>query len=187
MSGRKNSRTKGHTFERSVCRDLREWLGREWLVQRNLDDDQTGARGRAGDVLVSGGPHRWPFCIECKAGYRVRSSHLWKGSKTLEAMWDQTTSQAEAVSLEPLLVLKPEETGHPVLVVMGVRARSLLRLGGPCMYTIIDGRSVAVCLWSELLALSSFALLELVLSLGLSAPRANELLENVASDFMAGG
>jgi hypothetical protein len=183
MSGRKNSRAKGHTFERSVCRDLRGWLGREWLVQRNLDDDQTGARGRAGDVLVSGGPHRWPFCIECKSGYRVRSSHLWKGSKTIESMWRQTTAQADAVSLEPLLVLKPEETGHPVLVVMSVRARSRLRLGGPCMYTIVNDRSVAVCLWARLLELEPVALLEMVLP----DAGADELLSGVTSYYMAGG
>ena len=183
MSARKNSRTKGHAFERSVCRDLRGWLGREWLVQRNLDDDQTGARGRAGDVLVSGGPHRWPFCIECKAGYRVRSSHLWKGSKTIESMWKQPTAQAEAVSLEPLLVLKPEETGHPVLALMRPKARKALRVRGSAMLTKIDGETVAVCLWARLLELEPVALLELALP----DAGADELLSGVASDYMAGG
>ena len=153
-----NSRRKGHTFERGICRDLREWLGREWLVQRNLDDDQTGARGRAGDVLVSG-PHLWPFSIECKAGYRVRSSHLWKGSRTLESHWSQATDQASAVSLEPLLLLKPEETGHPVLVFLRRPVRRVLRIPGPAMLVELQEEPVAVSLWTRLLELEPVALL----------------------------
>ena len=160
----KNSRTKGHNFERAICRDLREWLGGEWRVQRNLDDDQTGSRGRAGDILVDGGPHPWPFAIECKVGYGLRSSHLWKGSATLEAMWMPARTQADAVGLDPLLVVKPAETGHPVLVMMPPGCRRRLQCAHPPWMTLALSDSlvdvVSVALWSDLMKVSPAALLE---------------------------
>ena len=155
-----NSRRKGHTFERRVCADLRTWLGREWVVQRNLDDDQTGARGRAGDVLVSGGPHRWPFAIECKTGYGLRSSHFWKGSATLEEMWAQTVGQAAAVELEPLLVVKPDETAHPALALMRPAVRRTMRPRGPGMALRVNGQRVDAVLWGAILEVAPIALLE---------------------------
>ena len=156
----KNSRTKGHNFERAICRDLREWLGDEWRVQRNLDDDQTGSRGRAGDILVDGGPHPWPFAIEAKTGYGLRSSHLWKGSATLEAMWAQARSQADAVALDPMLVVKPAETGHPTLVMMPPGCRRRLRVPDVTMKMHIGGEVVAVMLWHRLMEVAPAALLE---------------------------
>tara|TARA_Y100001963_G_scaffold41066_1_gene57571 strand:- start:27 stop:608 length:582 start_codon:yes stop_codon:yes gene_type:complete len=177
-----DSRRKGHAFERSVARDLRLWLGPDWRVQRNLDDDQSGSRGRAGDILVDG-PHTWPFCVECKVGYGLRSSHLWKGSTALSGMWAQARSQADAVMLDPLLVVKPQETAHPTLALMPPGCRRQLQVGGPVMGLRIGEEAVTATLWSELLRVAPLALLELAMWLEDRTATPAEVAAQTAQDL----
>jgi hypothetical protein len=151
-------------------------------VQRNLDDDQSGSRGRAGDILVGGGPFRFPFAVECKDRKEINSTHLWKGSAALARAWRQTRSQADAVELEPLLVLKPKEHGHPVLAVMPTGCRRVLRVAGPVMASKIEGDAVAAVLWRHLLEVPPVGLVEVGLYLYGQMTSA-EVAEQTAQDI----
>ena len=117
-----HSRNKGRAFEQRICRDLREWLGDEWTVERNLADDQSGSGSRAGDIVVTGGPFPFPFCIEAKNHATMRAVQLWKWGPPgpLREHWEQAVRQAHAVDKLPMLVTKLGERGAPVLVVVRV-------------------------------------------------------------------
>jgi hypothetical protein len=107
-----NSRTKGKAFEQAIARDLREWLGEDWLVERNQTDRQRGATGTAGEFSVarrdlgSGPPFAW--CIECKAHAAWDEGQLWRSPVVgpLPGWWVQARRQASAVQLKPVLVAK---------------------------------------------------------------------------------
>ena len=178
-----NSRTKGHTLERRICADLRRWLGDEWTVQRNLDDDQTGSRGRAGDVLVSG-PHPWPFAIECKAGYGLRSSHLWKGTGPLGEQWAQACRQATAVGLLPMLITKPAEHGSPLLAVLPYWVRHHLGLSQPTMRLRLLGQRVIAVRWDLLMARPPVVVAELVAARAVHHQALDEAAEDLGSEAM---
>ena len=157
---RKNGRAKGSAFERRVASDLRLWLGDEWRVQRNLDDDQSGVRGRAGDILVDGGPHDWPFCIECKAGHGLRVSHLLKDTGPLTRQWGQAWRQADAVGLIPMLITKPQEHGSPALVVVPHWVRHRLGLTPPYAELTLGSHPVSAAKWDDLLQQSPLVVAE---------------------------
>lgn len=107
-----NSRAKGRAFEQSIARDLREWLGDEWLIERNQTDRQRGATGTAGEfsVLHATNPTGIVFgwCIECKAHKAWNEGQLWRAPIVgpLPDWWAQAVRQAAAVEKRPVLIAK---------------------------------------------------------------------------------
>ena len=86
-----NSRTKGHSFEREIVRDLRDELGTiiDQPIKRILDQYR---EHELPDIFVP------PFAIECKRyakGYTYRTE--W---------WDQVTLASEKAGLIPALIYR---------------------------------------------------------------------------------
>lgn len=107
-----NSRTKGKAFEQAIARDLRAWLGEDWLVERNQTDRQRGATGTAGEFSVmrrepASGP-AFSWCLECKAHASWDEGQLWRSPVVgpLPGWWEQARRQAAAVGKRPVLVAK---------------------------------------------------------------------------------
>ncbi len=102
----KASRDKGARFERSIARDLRQWLGTDWQVERLPGYRQRGEVGQAGDLVVSG-PFDFPFAIECKhyAGWSLDQLFTPEAAM-LADFWRQAVEQAERVDKLPMLIVK---------------------------------------------------------------------------------
>ena len=190
------SRAKGSAFERRVASDRRAWRGDEGRVQRNLDDDQSGSRGRAGDILVDGGPHAWPFCIEAKCGHGLRVSHLLKATGPLTRQWEQAWRQADAGDLIPMLVTKPQEHGAPAMVVVPHWVRHRLGLAPPYAELLLGSHPVSAARWADLMARPASVVAEVAaerleherLLAGTSADMASDDMLGVQGAwFLAGG
>ena len=133
-TGRK-ARQNGRAFEQAIARDLRAWLGPEWLVSRLKTSYQAEAGGEfeikwhppMGLAGLDGGGPVFPVALECKRDARFKTDQLWKPavSAAFREFWSQAVEQAEAVGKRPWLVLREPPRG-PVLLVM--RAASWFRL-----------------------------------------------------------
>ena len=166
-----HSRNKGRAFEQRIARDLRGWLGDEWAVERNLNDDQSGKGGkRSGDLLVHSGPFDFPFKVECKFNDKLKPSHFWMqgGSKLLQDFWEQADRQALSANKLPLLIANPAGPTMPVVCVVDLPAHSVLSSGavnhdfGVELEMTLCGRRVVVSCWSDWLTMPPSALRELL-------------------------
>ena len=119
----KGSRDKGARFERTIARELREWLGEDWQVQRVPGYRQRGEVGQAGDLAVSG-PFRFPFCVEVKHYAGWSTDQLFTpGAAMLRDFWSQTVEQAEAVDLLPLLLVRRDRGQTIAVMPLGAARR----------------------------------------------------------------
>jgi len=144
-----NGRAKGRSFEQAVARDLREWLGEAWTVERNPTDRQRGATGSAGEFSIrrkDGGA--FAYCIECKAYKSWDEGQLWRVPVVgpLPKFWSQAVRQAAAVGLEPLLIVK-RDRGE----VLAVRWAHRRPAAPPLMLVDLEGDSVVVQRWADFL------------------------------------
>jgi Holliday junction resolvase len=98
-----NSRQKGATFERDICRDLQLDLNIKGFVKRDIEQYRTADRG---DILIE--DDSFPYLIECK---RYKSGNTYS-----DAWWQQVERAAENMKKEPVLVYKFDR--QPVTVVM---------------------------------------------------------------------
>ena len=160
----KASRDKGARFERQIARDVRDWLGFDWTVQRNPGDRQKGEGGQAGDLVISG-PFAFPFCIEAKHYALWRPDILLHdGSALLLSFWRQASAQAESVGLVPLLLVKGDR--RPTFAVLPLWA--LRRLGWDWKTEIrlrvsvddVGHERLAAVPWADLVDVDPIALLK---------------------------
>lgn len=130
---RKNSRRKGCTFERELCRILTERFSLPfarcpqsgaWGTVANVD-------ARAREVLTADiiCPEGFKWSIEAKAGYDVdlwslfgspNDKGVFRGRKgdidTLESFWTQARWQAERTSKRPVVVYRKD--GRPAACIV---------------------------------------------------------------------
>ena len=150
----KLSNTKGGNFERRIARDLRAWLGPEWIVERR----PPGVKGR--DLMVNGGPFVFPFAMECKHHKAFAYEQLWKGTGPFAGWWGQALEQAIAVQLQPLLVFRGNN--GPILAALTPHAIARIISASPSLRPLMAMPSgVRVVSWPVLQELESSALAEL--------------------------
>lgn len=144
-------RTKGATFEQSVARDLRAWLGDDWAVARLRTDQQQGT-DHAGEFSVEHARGRFPFSIECKHHKSFSVVQLWKGTGPLASWWAQASAQAAQCDRSPLLLVRVPR--GPVLAFVRLAAWLPMTNAGPSrarrMYLELDGEIVVVMPWEAL-------------------------------------
>mgnify|MGYP003127436165 FL=1 len=98
-----NSRHKGATFERDICKNLQLDLNIKGFVKRDIEQYRTADRG---DILIE--DDSFPYLIECK---RYKAGNTYS-----DAWWQQVERAAENMKKEPVLVYKFDR--QPVTVVM---------------------------------------------------------------------
>lgn len=139
-----NSRAKGRTFEQSVARDLRSWLGAEWTITRTPTDQQRdqAKRGQAGEFTIIG-PRPFPWALECKAGAALDLRQLWRTpiDGPIPGWWAQARRQAAKVGARPMLVLKVAR-GETLCVVEGTPIP-----GPPYLDLVLGDENLTVCRW----------------------------------------
>ena len=118
----KASRDKGARFERAICKDLRQWLGEDWSVERVPAYRQgKGQVGMAGDIVCTSDVMRWPFCLELKHYAKFSADHIMTpGCKMLQGFWSQARSQAAAIKKVPLLLVKKDRGAVYALMPLAV-------------------------------------------------------------------
>ncbi len=154
----KNGRSIGKAFEQAIARDLRAWLGVDWLVLRTQTDRQQGETGHAGEFTIEHPAVKFPFAIECKDHASFAYAHLWKSPipGPFLAFWTQAVRQAEAVDgARPMLILK-EKRGEILVVVRLLDDHILLSDGvvSARQYAVLDIENdvLLVSRWSAVLA-----------------------------------
>lgn len=150
----KASRDKGARFERAVCKDLRQWLGDEWSVERVPGYRQArGEAGMAGDIVCTSQVMQMPFCFEVKHYAAFSADHIMSpGSKMLEGFWGQARSQADAVGRVPLLLVKRDRGAVYALMPLAV-LRQLRWQWSVQARVRVQGEAVAVVRWDEMLCI----------------------------------
>ena len=107
-----NSRAKGASFEREICKNLQLDLNIKGFVKRDIEQYRTADRG---DILIE--DDSFPYLIECK---RYKAGNTYS-----DAWWQQVERAAHNMKKEPVLVYKFDR--QPVTVVM--RLEHLMRDG----------------------------------------------------------
>ena len=168
----KASRDKGARFERSIVRDVKAWLA-DWKVARNPGDRQSGEVGEAGDLIVSSGPFRFPFSVECKHYAGVGPEALLRDqSAALVSFWLQACRQAETVEAVPLLVMRRDRGKTYALMPDYAAARLKQAAGGDPWRVEVRVRlqldepghrdRIVAVLWEDLIKVRPIALFELL-------------------------
>ena len=92
-----NSRRKGNSAERAVCKILSHYFGGKF---------ERRSMGIPGSDIVC--PDNFPYAVEVKHDKRVKGIHLFKGHHSLRGFWKQAIKQGLAVSKDALLIVKVE-------------------------------------------------------------------------------
>ena len=99
------SRNKGASFERKICKLIKDNLNID--AKRNLDQYQ--AKGQA-DIVIPG------WSIECKA--------YLKGTTFKRAWWEQAKESAASLNLTPVLIYKYNNCPIKCVISLNVLSRN---------------------------------------------------------------
>lgn len=108
---RKNSKSKGNRFERSVCKAFQNWSGYEF----SRTPASGGLRWKkadniSSDVVCSDPKHakRFSLSIECKSYHDIKFEHLLLGMKSckIDSFWNQANRDAERAKKIPVLIMR---------------------------------------------------------------------------------
>ena len=100
-----DSRKKGASFERKICKLIKDNLNID--AKRNLDQYQ--AKGKA-DIIIPG------WSIECKA--------YLKGTTFKRAWWEQAKESAASLNLTPVLIYKYNNCPIKCVISLDVLSRN---------------------------------------------------------------
>ena len=100
-----DSRNKGASFERKICKLIKDNLNID--AKRNLDQYQ--AKGQA-DIVIPG------WSIECKA--------YLKGTTFKRAWWEQAKESAASLNLTPVLIYKYNNCPIKCVISLNVLSRN---------------------------------------------------------------
>ena len=100
-----DSRNKGASFERKICKLIKDNLNID--AKRNLDQYQ--AKGQA-DIVIPG------WSIECKA--------YLKGTTFKRAWWEQAKESAASLNLSPVLIYKYNNCPIKCVISLNVLSRN---------------------------------------------------------------
>jgi hypothetical protein len=100
-----DSRNKGASFERKICKLIKDNLNID--AKRNLDQYQ--AKGQA-DIIIPG------WSIECKA--------YLKGTTFKRAWWEQAKESAASLNLTPVLIYKYNNCPIKCVISLDVLSRN---------------------------------------------------------------
>ena len=94
---RKNSKSKGNRFERSVCKAFQNWSGYEF----SRTPASGGLRWKKADNISS-------LSIECKSYHDIKFEHLLLGMKSckIDSFWNQANRDAERAKKIPVLIMR---------------------------------------------------------------------------------
>lgn len=108
---RKNSKSKGNRFERSVCKAFQNWSGYEF----SRTPTSGGLRWKkadniSSDVVCSDPRHakRFSLSVECKSYQDIKFEHLLLGTKSckINSFWTQANRDAERAKKIPILIMR---------------------------------------------------------------------------------
>lgn len=91
-----NSKAKGNSAERVVCKLFRDALGGKW---------ERRSMGIPGCDIVA--PESFQYALEVKHDKTLRCYHFWYPTDKLVSFWDQAKAQTP-LGKRPLLVMKVE-------------------------------------------------------------------------------
>ena len=117
---RKNSRTKGSAFERSIAKTLNDRLGTTEFSR----SPGSGAFATThtlpdhlkiyGDLIT---PQNFKYCIECKKGYNNQNLYsLYNYSSEFWGFLDQCQKDSEKCDRIPMVIFKQDR--HPTLAII---------------------------------------------------------------------
>ena len=101
---RKNSKSKGNRFERSVCKAFQNWSGYEF----SRTPASGGLRWKKADNISSKHAKRFSLSIECKSYHDIKFEHLLLGMKSckIDSFWNQANRDAERAKKIPVLIMR---------------------------------------------------------------------------------
>ena len=119
---RKNSRTKGNTFERQVAKILNDRF-KTTEFSRSPGSGAFATTHKLPDHLKIYGdlitPQKFKFCIECKKGYNHLNLYsLYNYSSEIWKFLDQCEKDSEKCSKIPMVIFKQDR--HPILAIVPI-------------------------------------------------------------------
>ena len=132
---RKNSKSKGNRFERSVCKAFQNWSGYEF----SRTPASGGLRWKkadniSSDVVCSDPRHakRFSLSVECKSYQDIKFEHLLLGIKSckINSFWTQANRDAERAKKIPVLIMRYNSMpkGEAFFIIEGNGALDLFML-----------------------------------------------------------
>ena len=114
---KKNSRTKGHTFERDIAKALNNRLNTSEFSRTPGSGAFATTHSLPAHLKIYGDlitPYKFRYCIECKKGYNnINLYSLYNNSSDLWDFFRQCEKDAKKCCKIPMLILKQDR--KPIL------------------------------------------------------------------------